>query len=135
MTTELEKNFFKCFEIEPKHNDGCKIADKYWDNEELANKYGTFDNYMDKNCVEENSGACFSTCEFAYDDKQYPPITDRKLLLLVCLANAHSIYGYSDYGGEFLIGTTIEELKENLLKDLLDNASRVREDVKALFEE
>ena len=40
MTNELEKQFFKCFGIEPRYEDACTVEDKYWDNEELANEYG-----------------------------------------------------------------------------------------------
>ena len=50
MTNKIEQKFFECFGIEPKYIDACTVEDKYWENEELANKYETFDRYMDAKC-------------------------------------------------------------------------------------
>ncbi len=116
MTNELEKQFFDTFGIEPKYNDGCKLADKYWANEELADEYITFGNYMNSCCTHGDSGACFSTCEYAYDDVQYPQITDRILLELI-LINMHNedLFGHS---------TNIQELKDNTLKQLIETYNK-----------
>ena len=70
---------------------------------------------MNISCIEGDSGACFSTCEFAYDNMQYPKITDRILLELICL--------YSFYNDEFYWGDinfrNIDELKEFVLDEFL----------------
>lgn len=84
MPTELELKFYKHFGIEPKIFDGCKLADEYWKNEELASGRICFDDYMNKNCNEYNNGDCSSFCEYAYDDIQYPKITDDILLKIMC---------------------------------------------------
>ena len=56
MTNELEKQFFKYYGIEPRYEDACTVEDKYWDNEELANEYGTFDQYMNCKCGDQEKG-------------------------------------------------------------------------------
>ena len=81
MTTDLEKQFFDTFGIEPKYEDACTVEDKYWNNEELANKYGTFDQYM--NCKCGNQENCTTECSCAYQKEIYPQITDRILLELI----------------------------------------------------
>jgi hypothetical protein len=86
MTTELEKEFFKVFGIEPKHQDACIVEDKYWQNEELANKYGTFDMYMNAKCGNQEN--CTIQCSCAYTKEIYPEITDRKLLEMICIYNS-----------------------------------------------
>ena len=83
MITELEKEFFKVFGIEPKHQDACIVEDKYWQNEELANKYGTFDMYMNAKCGNQEN--CTTQCSCAYTKEIYPEITDRKLLEMICI--------------------------------------------------
>ena len=130
MTKELEKQFFDTFGIEPKHNDGCKLADKYWANKELADEYITFDNYMNSCCTHGDSGACFSTCEYAYDDVEYPQITDRILLELICiLRNSY-----------YVSGENIEVLKERVLSgcikfryNLVTNNETIKQQVRTLF--
>ena len=74
-----------------------------------------------------------NTMEYSYGKLEYPPITDRVLLELICIANKECIYGYSDYGGCYLIGETIEEIKESLLTDLIHNKTKVYKQVQQLF--
>ena len=89
MTTDLEKQFFDTFGIEPKYEDACTVEDKYWDNEELANEFGTFDQYM--NCKCGNQENCTTECSCAYQKEIYPQITDSILLSLVKIACKESI--------------------------------------------
>ena len=131
MTTELEQEFFKVFGIEPKYIDGCKLADNYWNNEQLQKKYKTFDEYLNINCVEGDSGACFSTCEFAYDCSEYPEITDRVLLELICILSRYNM-GMFDHIGAITIkpyeiyACNIKELKEKVLQDAIIKIQELR---------
>ena len=79
--TEVEK-MYENAGIEPSHYDACKIADSYWLNEELANEYGTFDNYMKLNCIYHYQ-ECTDECRHAYDRDTYPPFTAEKQIELI----------------------------------------------------
>lgn len=81
MTTELEQEFFKVFGIE-KNNNNCPMLDK-------------------NNCI-------FVPSECNY--YQYPEITDRKLLEMICIANKANIE---------VIGETVEETKNKLLEEMV----------------
>ncbi len=111
MTNKLEQEFFKTFDIEPKHNDACKLADKYWYNESLANKFVTFDTYMEINGCPEKTKGCTSECKHAYNQEVYPKITDRILLELICMVNTHLDEGFW--------AENITELKEEILNNCL----------------
>ena len=89
--SDIEQQFFKTFGIEPKIKDGCEYADNYWNNERLANLYGTFDAYLKEKCPYENK-ECYTICSYAYDKEVYPEITAEKLLELVY------IIGVKPYG-------------------------------------
>ena len=106
MTAELEQEFFRCFGIEHKCKRG-KIV-----------------------CAGRASNKC-PTCQ----NNIYPEITDRKLLKLICTLNKEAIYGYSDWGGNFVIGETVEELKESILKDCIRDNSKVFKQIQQLFKE
>lgn len=79
--TEIEK-LYKNAGIKPIHYDACKIADAYWANEELANEYGTFDNYMKLNCPYKYE-ECTDNCRHAFDRDTYPPFTAEKQIELI----------------------------------------------------
>ena len=113
MTTDLEKQFFIAFGIEPTHEDACKLADKYWGNEELAEKYYVFDRYIEKNCP-IGGKECFSTCKYAYDNIEYPQITDRILLELICFNNRHYVTLE-----DLICPKNIETIKESVLKKFI----------------
>lgn len=81
--TEVEK-LYENVNIKPTHYDACKIADAYWLNEELANEYGTFDNYMKLNC-KYHYQECTDECKHAYDRDTYPPFTAEKQLAILQL--------------------------------------------------
>lgn len=95
MTTELEKQFFQCFGIEPKYQDTCTVEEKYWQNEELANEFGTFDQYMNIKCGNQEN--CTTQCSCAYQKEIYPQITDYKLLQLLALCQNKS---YEEFKSE-----------------------------------
>ena len=125
MTNELEKTFFSTFGIEPRYEDACTVEDKYWNNEELANEYGTFDQYM--NCKCGNQENCTTECSCAYQREVYPQITDRILLeLIIILGTICTVFDKN-----------IDDLKENVLKNLIELSGRyhIYNQVRTLFEE
>ena len=137
MTNELDKQFFKCFSIEPRYEDACTVEDKYWDNEELANEYGTFDQYMNCKCGDQEN--CTTECSCAYQKEVYPQITDRILLELICLLA--DLYDSNSHGYP-LLSKDIKELKEDVLDDLMgaidvenDYPEGYANKVRTLFEE
>lgn len=113
MTTELEQEFFKVFEIEPKYQDACTVEDKYWQNEELANKYGTFDMYMNAKCGNQEN--CTTQCSCAYTKEIYPEITDKILLDLICLHNSSCRYAEDLY-----TPCELENVKEEFLEEIIN---------------
>lgn len=137
MTTDLTKTFFDTFGIEPTHEDACKLADKYWGNEELAEKYYVFDRYIEKNCP-IGGKECFSTCKYAYDNIEYPQITDRILLELICVHNTYleaNLYSldYESLGKEILEDLIEEQESRELKKDYVSDD--MKQQVQALFKE
>ena len=130
MTTDLEKQFFIAFGIEPKYEDACTVEDKYWDNEELANKYGTFDQYM--NCKCGNQENCTTECSCAYEKEIYPQITDRILLELICIISKYQ----KDVGSLLEICETDKNsIKEEVLDMLIFRDIALKQQVQALFKE
>lgn len=142
MTNDLEKQFFDTFGIEPKCKDACIVEDKYWNNEELANEYGTFDQYM--NCKCGNQENCTTECSCAYKKEIYPQITDTHYLKLICLINISLIKIVK------LRGANLEQLKNFILQGYLtdyefysnsslpehrEQAENLKHQVQALFEE
>ena len=114
MTTELEKQFYKTFEIEPKYIDGCKLNDKYFADEQLQKEYKTLDDYMTFECPHQNEYCC-STCQYAYDCSEYPEITWRKLLEMICIMNKH-IHKHNEYALCPVAGEKLEEVKNYMLR-------------------
>lgn len=80
--SEIEKMYRNC-NIEPDYTDECVVADKFWGNEELANQYGTFDRFMEKNCKFAYQD-CTDECEYAYTKTNYPTFTAEKQLAILC---------------------------------------------------
>ena len=110
MTTNLEKQFFDTFGIEPKYEDACELADEYWNNEHLANEYGFFDNYMlCKGCTEHVDG-CTDNCRHAYTKEIYQQITDHHYLLMLAYLTCCDDKEY---------GTNETHLKEKILEDMI----------------
>ena len=137
MTNELEKQFFQCFGIEPRYEDACTVEDKYWNNEELANEFGTFDQYM--NCKCGNQENCTTECSCAYQREVYPTISDHILLQLICFNNSHYVTLE-----DLICPKNIETIKESVLrkyiernKEFVDNgySGFGLDKVRTLFEE
>lgn len=125
MTTDIERQFFETFQIKPEYQDACTVEDKYWDNEELANEYGTFDQYM--NCKCGNQENCTAECSCAYQKEIYPQITDSHYLQLVCWVNERRIFQNFDVDG----------LKKYVLKELctMTVTEQFKQQVQSLFKE
>lgn len=110
MTTELEKQFFSVFGIEPKLNDcnwRCQKPSKLI--------------YM---CANNND------CEYC---KEYPQITDRHYLELICILNKNTSIMDRLYKNEM----NIECFKNTVLKDLIRvrNLYDIKYQVQAIFKE
>ena len=143
MTTDLEKQFFSTFGIEPKYEDACTVEDKYWDNEELANEFGTFDQYM--NCKCGNQENCTTECSCAYQKEIYPQITDSILLELISFIGKKGfgfLYCENTFSTGFgnrkdLITVQAENFKEGILTLAIQKKTvlRIKKDVQALFKE
>ena len=131
MTNELEKQFFKCFGIEPRYEDACTVEDKYWDNEELANEYGTFDQYMNCKCGDQEN--CTTECSCAYQKEVYPQITDRILLELICIVSESPIS--ISFDALMLGASDVEKLKGYILLACMGFAKDIKYQVRTLFEE
>lgn len=113
MTTELEKQFFECFGIEPKMLCDC----------EYKNLYDYRIEYGQDVCIHSEDEKNCQDCELAKQiHPLYPEITDRKLLELFAIDNV----------------TTYEELKIYILCRIIynyENDENKRCQVKALFED
>lgn len=130
----IEKEFYKLFEITPKHNDGCRLADNYWKKEELQKRYKNFDKYMNENCTEGASGMCYSDCPFCYDEIEYPEITGEIYLELICILNSTDTVVTKE---------EIKELKKEILGEMIvlyktspneEVQTYLKNQVKGLFE-
>ena len=116
MKTEIEKTFFDTFGIEPKSSfRGCKLGAKYY--AEIC------DEPTCKGCDEE------------IRKTDYPQITDRILLELICIWNLYCTYT--------LVPTNYKNIKEYVLEQflLIDTYNFivdlpiVKRQVRTLFEE
>lgn len=101
MTTELEEQFFETFGIEQKTN-GCE---EYF--------------YMPdaESCKECEDKPCLKHLE-------YPKITDRKLLEMICIA-------YKTQGIEL----TIEDIKNEVLNNCIKYKDDIKHQIQQLFKE
>lgn len=135
MTTDLEKQFFDTFGIEPKYEDACRLADEYWQDEELANEYGTFDYFMEFSGCSEKVSGCIDECRHAYSKTIHPQVTDRILLELICIWNLYCTHT--------LIPTDYQKIKEYVLEQFANintykfivDTPIVKHQVRTLFEE
>lgn len=108
MTTELEKQFFDTFGIEPKHIfRGCKLGAKYY--------------------AEICDETTCNGCDEEIRKTEYPTITDRILLELICIVSERRILPSCDVNG----------LKEYVLKELctMIMSEEAKHQVRKLFEE
>lgn len=91
MITELEKQFYKTFEIEP-------IPIK---------NYGY---WLIKGSITENDKG---------EKVVYPEISDRKLLEMICIYSKYTIFCLPINAGDFEEKWTYEKLKNYILKELI----------------
>ena len=155
MTTELEQEFFKSFDmgkpvIKKWYYEGyyedfswqyseedCTKLLKYFNNsvdklndriQQMKKEKNTkFDRYTDS--VDTECGRLSGAYII------YPKITDHKLLEIICILNKEAVYGYSDWGGKFIIGETVEELKESILTNCIRNKSKIFKQIQQLFKD
>ena len=95
MVTELEKQFFQCFGIEPHYY----CADEY-----------VFEAMLEYECTEGNREKC-KTCKKV--GKSYPQITDRILLELICFIEQIDLGRYGEY--EYFCKFNYEDLRTEIL--------------------
>lgn len=106
MTTELEKKFFNTFGIEP-------IAE-----------------YCKHQCNNElDESACIG-CKYI-EKVEYPQITDKQYLELICVLNENTTLDETYYQG----ASTVKELKKLVLKDLIKTKENfdTKHQVQAIF--
>lgn len=109
--SEIEKQFFEVFEIEPKYYCGSEYI---------------FEAMLENECTDGDLEKC-KTCEKV--GRIYPPITDRILLELICIANHEDVYIE-------LEGTDVETMKNNLLENFIHFKRIIpKQQVQALFKE
>lgn len=109
MTNELEKQFFDTFGIEPIVIAGCTIM----------------------RCINQHISNCTgNACPFYNKGKtQYPQITDRILLELICIAHTSPVITFCS--------RNVVSLKEEILSVLCNyiNTRDIKHQVRTLFEE
>lgn len=128
MTNEIEKTFFDTFGIEPKFKG-------YSDIEELSNgSVIPCGNIKYFNTIEEMDKAnywCFNMWELNEEDKEYPQITDRILLKLICILTR--------FYGELVLEQCLDvkDLKEQVLNIFTRTIYKdiFKQQVRTLFEE
>lgn len=111
MTTDIERQFFDTFGIEPKWGTVCNHCD--CQEFEKAKFY-----YFDK-------GICCG-CHHSTDGFYYPQISDRILLEMIRLGLNYDFVIHSK---------SVEELKEKLLALLMYNKAEFKQRVQTLFKE
>ena len=127
MTDELTKTFFDTFGIEPKKEYYCPSCDTKL--EEWKTEKGLY--YMCGNCCE---------CDYVLDSldeefeeilknlsyrTEYPQITDRILLELICILSRHTTIGHY----------TMDGLKRQLLNLAIIHKKDILKQLRTLFEE
>lgn len=96
--SEIEK-LYENAGVKPTYYDACTVEDKYWQDEKLANKYGTFDMYMNAKCGQQEN--CTTLCSCAYTKENYPPFTaEKQLELIKWLAKNKNDFGLTFYDFE-----------------------------------
>lgn len=101
MTTELEQEFFKTFEIKKLKYYWCKRFDRT--------------SIADCNGIKKPEIHC-AKCENGYiKEYYYPEITDSKLLEMICIMNKH-IHKHNEFALCPVAGENLEEVKNYMLR-------------------
>ena len=111
MPTNLEKQFFDTFGIEPKETITCIIEEDWLNDYHLKTWYPISD-WMKNNAPCKGEKECSNKCNCYQVKNTYPQITDRHYLELIVL---HNIYIESK-----LYHLNVKDLKEEILQDLID---------------
>ena len=113
MTSELEKQFFNTFGIEPREFKSCDV--------------GAFCPYPKKECGTDN-------CPYYRTYKvDYPAITDRILLELICILSESPISISFD---TLMLGASdVEKLKDYILLACMGFAKDIKHQTRTLFED
>lgn len=129
MTTKLEQEFFKVFGIKPYCVRSC-VAYYLEQGIDAWEKFNCEDTDCDK-------------YEHDKSTQEYPKITDRKLLEMICIINEFiSMFNWKQI--KYISTFKIETLKENILKDLIWILSnecndvtkkQLKQQIQQLFEE
>ena len=122
MTNELEKQFFDTFGIKARYYYKCKIQDTLVPEDEFILSYCSQSEVIGF-CTDKKY---YNSCRVIKIYKEYPQITDRILLELICIANK----AYID-----VEGTDIETMKNSLLENFIFFRRDVYDQVRTLFEE
>lgn len=126
MTTDLEKQFFSTFGIEPRACIASCSKCQHYSYDYCLSGYCTLDSDYD------NCGVA---------EKQYPQIGDSILLELICMLSEWRTYLHSDYTVK---ADNVSSLKEYILKDFLELfkwyefkkcEKGIKQQVQALFKE
>ena len=121
MTTELEKEFFEAFGIEPEKIYLCplcksKLSGYTWVGDkqrfECVYSWGEHPYYMGDEVKEK-----------AIIDYEYPEITDRHYLEFICITRRYSLK----------LADTVIGIKNRLLRFLIDNNTLYKHQVQQLF--
>ena len=128
MTTELEKQFFDTFGIEPKETITC-IIEEDWLNDYHLKTWYPISEWMKNNAPCEGEKECSNKCNCYQVENKYPQITDRQYLELICL--------YTKEIRSFVCYTSnLKMLKEEVLKEFISEKDGfTKHQVQAIFKE
>lgn len=124
MTTELEKQFFDTFGIEPKETITC-IIEEDWLNDYHLKTWYPISEWMKNNAPCEGEKECSNKCNCYQVKNKYPQITDSILLKLVLIMNPYGVP----------IGVNIEEFKQHILEVCMGKVNDIKHQVQAIFKE
>ena len=130
MISELEKQFFDTFGIEPKETITC-IIEEDWLNDYHLKIWYPISEWMKNNAPCKGEKECSNKCNCYQVKNKYPQITDRHYLELICILNKNVSIMDRLYRNEM----TIECLKTMVLHDLIRarNVFDVKHQVQQMF--
>ena len=116
MTTELEKEFFDTFGIDPKEIITCVIEEDWLNDYHLKTWY-PISEWMKNNAPCKGEKECSNKCNCYQVKNKYPQITDRHYLELYCtLCDAFNILHVVQHPA---FTFRVKDFKECVLKDLI----------------
>lgn len=126
MPTDLEKQFFDTFGIEPKEIITC-IIEEDWLNDYHLKTWYPISEWMKNNAPCEGKKECSNKCNCYQVKNKYPQITDKHYLELICMVNERRILPNLD----------VDNLKEYILKELCTMiiSESFKRQVQAIFKE